>query len=91
MSDQCNHCPFLNRADVRCSTFFSLDRLEHTFDYCFGAYQECGVYPELLVERRLRRMSGSSHGSTPLVQITLPGRYKQPAAGTQAVSASSGF
>jgi hypothetical protein len=90
MADQGNHCPFLNRADGRCSTFFSLDRLDHAFEYCFGEYQQCPVYLELLVERRVRRMTGSCDGSSPLVQITLAHRYKQPAAGASGVAVASG-
>lgn len=80
MSDRSSHCPFLNRADARCSNHFSLDRLGHAFGYCFGQYQACPVYLELLVERRVRRLTGSvasqgaGDGTIPLVQITLQGR-----------------
>jgi len=49
------HCPFLNRTDSRCSSHFSLDRLNDAFDQCLGAYQACPVYLELLAERRQRR------------------------------------
>ena len=49
------HCPFLNRTDARCARHFSLDQLQHTFDHCFGQYETCGVYLELLYERRVRR------------------------------------
>lgn len=49
------HCPFLNRDDARCARHFSLDHLQHTFDHCFGQYETCGVYLELLYERRLNR------------------------------------
>jgi hypothetical protein len=52
------HCPFLNRSDRRCSSFLSLDRICHAFDYCFGEYKSCPVYLELLVERRVRRLCG---------------------------------
>jgi hypothetical protein len=57
MSDRGVYCPFLNRADSRCSHHFSLDRLEHAFEHCFGKYQSCPTYLELLVERRVRRSS----------------------------------
>ncbi|HWE02287.1 MAG TPA: hypothetical protein VG326_07720 [Tepidisphaeraceae bacterium] len=56
MSDHGQHCPFLNRSDARCSTNFSLERLDNAYDYCFGQYADCPVYLELLVERRLRRV-----------------------------------
>jgi hypothetical protein len=49
------HCPFLNRAESRCARHFSLDQLQHTFDHCFGQYETCGVYLELLYERRVKR------------------------------------
>jgi hypothetical protein len=52
------HCPFLNRSDRRCSSFLSLDRIAHAFDHCFGEYKSCPMYFELLVERRVRRLSG---------------------------------
>ena len=55
MSDRENHCPFLNRADHRCSDFFSIEQLQHAFEHCFHAYKACSVYQELLVERQARR------------------------------------
>ena len=48
MSDREHHCPFLNRADHRCSDFFSIERLQHAFEHCFHAYKACAVYQELL-------------------------------------------
>lgn len=83
MSDHGHHCPFLNRSDSRCSRNFSLDRLNNTYDYCFGQYAACSIYLELLVERRVRRLRDStirwSVGSressdAPIVQITHAGR-----------------
>jgi hypothetical protein len=55
MSNQESHCPFLNRADSRCANHFSLDKLDRAFDHCFGAYQSCPTYAEMLDERRDRR------------------------------------
>jgi hypothetical protein len=49
------HCPFLNRSDVRCSSHFSLDRLEDAFEDCFGDYKACPMYAEMLRERTDRR------------------------------------
>ena len=86
------HCPFLNRSDDRCSDYFNVSRLGHAFHHCFGAYNACPVYLELLVERRLRRLSGSLHrgydqipmsspdAPRPFVQITIPHRHAKPAA-----------
>ena len=88
MSDRVLHCPFLNRTDSRCSNHFSLDRLGHAFQYCFGQYKACPTYLELLVERRVRHASdmilqsanaSSSQespeprdGNYPYVQLRLP-------------------
>jgi hypothetical protein len=55
MPSKRKHCPFLNRADQRCSQAFSLDNLDHMFRYCFGRYQACNIYVEMLIERRARR------------------------------------
>lgn len=83
MSDHGHHCPFLNRSDARCSRNFSLDRLNNTYDYCFGQYAACSIYLELLVERRVRRLRDSAirwsvppreTGDAPIVQITHAGR-----------------
>ncbi len=63
MSQRAHHCPFLNRADDRCSNNFSLDRLDRAFDHCFGSYARCAVYAELLSERRMLR---SSAGRQPM-------------------------
>ncbi|HEX4123778.1 MAG TPA: hypothetical protein VHY37_03565 [Tepidisphaeraceae bacterium] len=55
MAEHGPHCPFLNRTDDRCSAHFSIDRLRSLFAECFGEYQACPVYAELLAERRDRR------------------------------------
>lgn len=55
MSDRVRHCPFLNRSDDRCSSHFSLDHVSDALEQCFGQYGGCGVYRELLAERRERR------------------------------------
>jgi hypothetical protein len=87
------HCPFLNRSDDRCSDYFNVSRLGYAFGHCFGAYNTCPVYLELLVERRLRRLTGSLHrlsdddaamsspdAPRPLVQVTISHRHAKPAA-----------
>ena len=55
MSEHESHCPFLNRADYRCSNHFSLDKLDRAFEHCFGKYQACGTYQEILDERQARQ------------------------------------
>ena len=74
------HCPFLNRADPRCSDAFSIEKLDHAFEHCFGRYTACDVYMELLIERRVRRSEAAATtttaqhtdaGSEPLIQVTI--------------------
>jgi hypothetical protein len=55
MAERESHCPFLNRADYRCSNHFSLDKLDRAFDHCFGEYQSCSTYREMLDERHSRQ------------------------------------
>lgn len=98
MTENVHHCPFLNRADSRCSEHFSLDRLGHTFDYCFGYYEGCAVYLELLVERRVMRARGQEvHGAGDdsnfggkLIQVTVSGRNSHRAADSEQFSHASG-
>ena len=72
-----SHCPFLNRADQRCSTYFSLDRLTHAYEHCFDAYQACPIYLELLTERRVRRLQA---GATAAAAAPAGGTAYAPAA-----------
>ena len=46
---------FLTGRTRRRSRNFSLERLNTTYEYCFGQYAACSIYKELLVERRERR------------------------------------
>lgn len=83
MAEYGHHCPFLNRSDARCSTHFSLERLDRAFDHCFGRYHECSVYLELLTERRVRPFAGRQEvgdETSPLVRIGVPRRLRQQAA-----------
>jgi hypothetical protein len=102
MTETGHHCPFLNRADARCSRHFSLDDLGHAFDYCFGFYEGCSVYLELLVERRVRRARGhdtdgagdASHGHSDrerLTQLTIAGRVAHGPADPALVSHAPGL
>ena len=65
MSDREHHCPFLNRADHRCASFFSIERLQHAFEHCFHTYKACEVYKELLVERQARRGQAAGGAQVP--------------------------
>src|SRR5689334_14874649 len=77
MSSTGKHCPFLNRADPRCSDAFNIEKLDHAFEHCFGRYTACNVYMELLIERRVRRSGAvsvhqpSHAGGDSLIQVTV--------------------
>jgi len=82
------HCPFLNRADHRCSGFFNLNNLDHALEHCFDRYEACSVYATLFSERLERRgqavgeevVQDGSAGGRRLVQVKIASRYtKQPA------------
>ena len=78
-ADDCGeHCPFLNRSDRRCASFLSLDRINHAFDHCFGEYKTCPMYLELLVERRVRRLSGLLTQEREHTDGPVPGVARRP-------------
>jgi hypothetical protein len=71
-----SHCPFLDRADERCSNRFRLEHLKHAFKFCFGRYKACPMYLQLQVERRIRGIESAvlepmRDGDDSLVQITV--------------------
>lgn len=87
MADHGQHCPFLNRTETRCSTNFSLDRLGHAFAHCFGQYETCPVYAELLGERRQRLGCGGCGGDCddtdafqPVIRVRIGQSMRQQAA-----------
>lgn len=88
------HCPFLNRADHRCSENFNLDRLGFAFRYCFDKYKACPNYLELLVERRVKRATGAvlqdgdgkeRYTEERLVQLTVRASHAHHAHGSPSV------
>ena len=70
-----DHCPFLNRRERRCGQHLSLQGLDYAFDYCFGSYQSCPAYFELLVERQARRgrqnVQALRASASQIVQLTV--------------------
>jgi len=60
MSHASRHCPFLNRADERCASYFNIDGLGHAYRFCFDRYKACPVYIQLLIERRVRRADAAA-------------------------------
>jgi hypothetical protein len=53
-------CPFIERVDHRCSSYFSLERLDHAFEVCFDQYKACPLFQQMMAERRMKRHGG--HG-----------------------------
>jgi hypothetical protein len=102
MPESGHHCPFLNRADARCARHFSLDDLGYAFQYCFGQYDTCDAYRELLGERLVRRGQAGSEGAGDaitydpqpaqrnIVQLTVAGRVPLGAADPAVVSHAPG-
>ena len=58
--EQPSQCPFIDRVDHRCPSYFSLERLDHAFDVCFDRYKSCPLFRELMAERRMRRALGDA-------------------------------
>jgi hypothetical protein len=48
-------CPFIERVDHRCSSYFSLERLDHAFEVCFDQYKACPLFQQMMAERRMKR------------------------------------
>ena len=60
MAEHDHNCPFLNRADERCSEHFHLEKLQHAFAHCFDHFHACPVYIERVIERRMQRQSAGA-------------------------------
>src|SRR5436190_22145903 len=58
-------CPFIERVDHRCSSSFSLERLDHAFEVCFDQYKACPLFQQMMAERRLKRHGGDPHEGRP--------------------------
>jgi len=43
-------CPFVNRADVRCATHWTLRNLPQAFSHCADRYTVCPTYRALIQE-----------------------------------------
>lgn len=55
-------CPFIERVDHRCSSYFSLERLDHAFEVCFDQYKACPLFHQMMAERRMKRHGGDAAG-----------------------------
>jgi hypothetical protein len=58
--EQPTQCPFIDRVDHRCSSAFSLERLDHAFEVCFDQFKACPLFKQLMAERRERRAAGDA-------------------------------
>ena len=68
------HCPFLNRNEARCSAHFVVNQLQHAFVHCFGAYDACSSYREML-EKRLERKGDREQA---VIHLTIGGSVATP-------------
>lgn len=59
-------CPHVNRNDPRCSSRFSLGRMEQAFSVCFGAFHGCPMYHRINAEAVACEVT-----SAPLVAVTI--------------------
>ncbi len=76
MSEQPRHCPFLNRSDARCAERFNVGHMQHAFRHCFATYKACPTYLELLVERRIKRLTESAVHAPSFTALTIGGQNR---------------
>ncbi|HEX8524432.1 MAG TPA: hypothetical protein VF669_19405 [Tepidisphaeraceae bacterium] len=88
------YCPFLNRADARCSAHFKLDGLSQAYRFCFDRYKSCPLYLQLLIERRVRRSDAAERmredAHDPIVTITISARTDRAIAHPAGLPAAPG-
>jgi hypothetical protein len=65
-STQAGSCPHVNRNDPRCSTRFSLGRIDQAFSVCFGVFHACPMYHRINAEYARTRSQPA-----PAVAITI--------------------
>jgi hypothetical protein len=83
ITDAEHHCPFLNRADERCSDKMNLSALGYAYKFCFDNYKKCPVYMELLVDRRIKRLAAATvrprYEDRQFIQLSISHRHAQRA------------
>jgi hypothetical protein len=75
-------CPFINRADKRCSGHFNLDGLEAAFAHCFGDFESCPHHAQMsceeaVIEKPMEESDGRNRHARSPVQITVTARRSQ--------------
>lgn len=83
MSENIEHCPFLNRTDRRCSRHLNLSHLDHALEYCFDRFEYCPVYLERVAERRQhgpKSVFSNTNAASRLVQLKIPAGYQKQSA-----------
>ncbi len=63
-------CPYVNHDDPRCSSRFSLGRIDQAFCVCFGAFTTCPMYIQITDERASGRRD---RRPVPLIAVTANG------------------
>lgn len=53
-------CPFVDRADARCSVHLTMGGIGYAFDHCFDDFAACPVHAELALEGRGEGAEGRS-------------------------------
>lgn len=43
-------CPYVDCNDIRCTSRFSLGRIDQAFSVCFGSYRACPMYHRIAAE-----------------------------------------
>lgn len=84
MTENIEHCPFLNRSDRRCAKHLNLSNLDHALEFCFDRFEDCSVHMELTVERRPRETNSftntTTYAASRFIQVKVTAGYqKQPA------------
>lgn len=87
MTENIEHCPFLNRADRRCAKHLNMSHLDHAMEFCFDRFEHCAVYMQRNDERRQRVLSETSdlHPANPyavsrLIQVKVSAGYQKQSA-----------
>ncbi len=69
-------CPHVDRDDRRCSSRFSLDRMEQAMCVCFGSFYACPMYHRLngeFARAEATAADEASRGRPPLIMVTANG------------------
>jgi hypothetical protein len=84
MTENIEHCPFLNRSDRRCAKHLNISHLDHALEFCFDRFEQCPVYFQLADERKQRGQSAftntATYAASRLIQVKVPAGYQKQSA-----------